>query len=257
MPGVTFLSINSVSLFSFLYITIFCSLYWVVYCPNRIANMDAILEILDPYVFDYGYAYLFPQQTTQPSYGNSTGFAPSSASKNFDDEYSLNFGSSLPRDDIYRQSASILMIAGFGAAFIYVISAALSYYFVFDRRLEHHPRFLKNQIKQEIQSSFFAIPIIDLLTLPFFLGEVRGHSLLYTNIDEYGWSWLAISTILYMVFNDLGIYWIHRLEHHPSIYKYVHKPHHKWIGKLTSRPSPVPANLFSSYTLGCHCFPPR
>ncbi|KAH7182527.1 uncharacterized protein B0J16DRAFT_149094 [Fusarium flagelliforme] len=189
--------------------------------------MDAILEILDPYVFDHGYAYLFPQQT-QLQYGaNSTGFATSS--KNFDDEYSLNFGSSLARDDITRQCASILMIAGFGAAFIYVISAAISYYFVFDRRLEHHPRFLKNQIRQEIQSSFFAIPIIDLLTLPFFLGEVRGHSLLYTNIDEYGWSWLAISTLLYMVFNDLGIYWIHRLEHHPSIYKYIHKPHHKWI----------------------------
>jgi lathosterol oxidase len=37
-----------------------------------------------------------------------------------------------------------------------------------------------------------------------------------------------------MIFNDLGIYWIHRLEHHPSIYKYVHKPHHKWISKSNS-----------------------
>ncbi|KAF5021693.1 hypothetical protein F66182_6250 [Fusarium sp. NRRL 66182] len=188
------------------------------------------LKILDPYVFDHAYAYAFPQQPHQQHttpYGNSTAYA--SSTKNFDDEYSLNFGSSLPRDDIYRQSASILFIAGFGAAAIYVISAALSYYFVFDRRLEYHPRFLKNQIKQEIQSSFYAIPIIDLLTLPFFLGEVRGHSLLYTRVDEYGWWWLGVSTIFYMVFNDIGIYWIHRLEHHPSVYKYVHKPHHKWI----------------------------
>ena len=208
-------------------------------CFTNQPTMDAILELLDPYVFDHGYAYFFPQQTQLQSttYGNSTSFADSS--KNFDDEYSLNFGSSLPRDDIYRQSASILMIAGFGAAFIYVISAALSYYFVFDRRLEYHPRFLKNQIKLEIQSSFTAIPIIDLLTLPFFLGEVRGHSLLYTRIDEYGWWWLGASTILYMVFNDLGISWIHRLEHHPSIYKYVHKPHHKWISKSSSPISPI------------------
>lgn len=205
--------------------------------------MDAILDLLDPYVFDHGYAYFFPQQTQLQStaYGNSTAYAAST--KNFDDEYSLNFGSSLPRDDIYRQGASILMIAGFGAAFIYVLSAALSYYFVFDRRLEHHPRFLKNQIKQEIQSSFFAIPIIDLLTLPFFLGEVRGHSLLYTRVDEYGWAWLGVSTLLYMVFNDLGIYWIHRLEHHPSIYKYVHKPHHKWIGM--SNPSSPPITILT------------
>ncbi|KAM5345191.1 hypothetical protein ACJ41O_011053 [Fusarium nematophilum] len=192
--------------------------------------MDFLLEVLDPLVFDYGYAYFFPQQSQSQSsstYGNST-----IPTKNFPHDHdlsSLNFGSSLPRDDIYRQCFSILLIAGFGASFIYVISAALSYYFVFDRRLEYHPRFLKDQIRLEIQSSFFAIPIIDILTLPFFLGEVRGYSLLYTRIDEYGWWWLGVSTLLYMVFNDLGIYWIHRLEHHPSVYKYVHKPHHKWI----------------------------
>ncbi|KAH7258537.1 c-5 sterol desaturase [Fusarium solani] len=196
--------------------------------------MDFLLEILDPYVFDYGYAYFFPQQSSSSpaSSGfssNTTSFTDSTSKTPYDDAYSLNFGSSLARDNIYRQCASILLIAGFGASIIYVISAALSYYFIFDRRLEYHPRFLKNQIRQEIQSSFFAIPIIDLLTLPFFLGEVRGKSLLYTRIDEYGWWWLGVSTLLYMVFNDLGIYWIHRLEHHPSIYKYVHKPHHKWI----------------------------
>ncbi|RSL95576.1 hypothetical protein CEP52_011986 [Fusarium oligoseptatum] len=198
--------------------------------------MDFLLEILDPIVFDYGYAYFFPQQSSSSSSpassgysSNTTSFTDSSSKTAYDDAFSLNYGSSLARDNIYRQCASILLIAGFGASIIYVISAALSYYFIFDRRLEYHPRFLKNQIRQEIQSSFFAIPIIDLLTLPFFLGEVRGKSLLYTRIDEYGWWWLGVSTLLYMVFNDLGIYWIHRLEHHPSIYKYVHKPHHKWI----------------------------
>lgn len=202
--------------------------------------MDFLLEVLDPIVFDYGYAYFFPQASSSSSSGylsNTTSFADPSAAKTtaaaYDDDAfsSLAYGSSLARDNIYRQSASILLIAGFGASIIYVISAALSYYLIFDRRLEHHPRFLQNQIRQEIQSSFFAIPIIDLLTLPFFLGEVRGKSLLYTRIDEYGWWWLAVSTLLYMVFNDLGIYWIHRLEHHPSVYKYVHKPHHKWISK--------------------------
>ncbi len=33
----------------------------------------------------------------------------------------------------------------------------------------------------------------------------------------------------FLVFTDYGIYWVHRLLHHPSVYKYVHKPHHKWL----------------------------
>lgn len=103
--------------------------------------------------------------------------------------------------------------------------------FIFDRRLEYHPRFLRHQVRQEIKSSLSAVPVINILTLPLFLAEVRGKSLLYSEVSDYGWPWLVISSILYMAFNDLAIYWIHRLEHHPSVYKYIHKPHHKWIGK--------------------------
>ena len=31
------------------------------------------------------------------------------------------------------------------------------------------------------------------------------------------------------MFTDFGIYWIHRWEHNPMWYKWLHKPHHKWI----------------------------
>jgi lathosterol oxidase len=183
--------------------------------------MDAILEVLDPYVFDGMYAYLLPQQIGL----NGTGMASS-----FDGaDMKSAVISAWPRDHLYRQCSSILIIAGLGAASLYFIFASLSYFLLYDRRLEHHPRFLQNQISKEIRSSLIAIPFIDIFTLPFFLGEVRGKSLLYSNIDEYGWSWLLVSTILYLLWNDIGIYWIHRLEHHPSVYRFVHKPHHKWI----------------------------
>ncbi|ORX48735.1 hypothetical protein DM01DRAFT_1348005 [Hesseltinella vesiculosa] len=35
-----------------------------------------------------------------------------------------------------------------------------------------------------------------------------------------------------------GFYWTHRLLHHPSVYKYVHKPHHEFY---------VPVGLASDY----------
>lgn len=190
--------------------------------------MDVALELLDPLILDKAYAWALPHPGvtgglgTSSSYPNATAFSSANAA-------AAPLASQWPRDNLYRQIISILAVTQFGATSLYLIMSALSYYFIFDRRLEHHPRFLKNQVRQEIKSSLCAVPVINILTLPWFLAEVRGKSLLYADVGEYGWPWLLISALLYMAFNDIGIYWIHRLEHHPSVYKYIHKPHHKWI----------------------------
>lgn len=184
--------------------------------------MDVALDFLDPLILDKAYAWALPSPAIglkNSTYGDFSGAADSFTQPT----------SQWGRDNIYRQIISILVLTQIGASSLYFIFSALSYYFIFDRRLEYHPRFLKNQIKQEIQSSMTAVPFINILTLPWFLAEVRGKSLLYSNVSDYGWPWLFASATLYMIFNDIGIYWIHRIEHHPSIYKYIHKPHHKWI----------------------------
>ncbi|KLT38306.1 C-5 sterol desaturase, partial [Cutaneotrichosporon oleaginosum] len=137
--------------------------------------------------------------------------------------------SSYARDAIPRQLASLFIIALSAALALYFLFCTLSYYFVYDRRLEHHPKFLPRQKRQEIISSLIAAPVIDVMTLPWFLGEVRGHSKLYNRVGEYGWAYFAFSAVWFLVFTDFLIYWIHRLEHHKLVYKHVHKPHHKWI----------------------------
>ncbi|KAL1876436.1 hypothetical protein VTK73DRAFT_9302 [Phialemonium thermophilum] len=185
--------------------------------------MDAALELLDPLVLDKAYAYFVPASPVQVQGGFSNGTAASAVSAN------QSYGSAWPRDNILRQCISILVVTQIGATLLYLVFSALSYYFVFDRRLEYHPRFLKNQVRQEIISSIKAVPWINIMTLPFFLAEVRGKSLLYTRVEDYGWAWLGVSAILFTIWNDFTIYWIHRLEHHPLIYKHIHKPHHKWI----------------------------
>ncbi|KAG7284981.1 hypothetical protein NEMBOFW57_009599 [Staphylotrichum longicolle] len=191
--------------------------------------MDTALDILDPLVFDKAYAYFVPARAAHVN-----GTAPHAAQglTGFGSDLSAAsaaHGSAWARDNIVRQIISIMVITQIGACGLYWVFSALSYYCIFDRRLEYHPRFLKNQIRQEIISSMKAVPFINILTVPFFLAEVRGKSLLYTNVDDYGWSWMLVSTVLFMIWNDFMIYWIHRLEHHPSVYKYIHKPHHKWI----------------------------
>ncbi|KAG0211066.1 hypothetical protein B0O80DRAFT_470144 [Mortierella sp. GBAus27b] len=44
-----------------------------------------------------------------------------------------------------------------------------------------------------------------------------------------GWGYVALSVVCFLLFTDMGIYWVHRWLHHPLLYKYVHKPHHKWV----------------------------
>ncbi|KAF9164808.1 c-5 sterol desaturase [Actinomortierella ambigua] len=187
----------------------------------------------------------------------------------------------LARDSILRQSFSLFWLTFFGACLMYFVFSSLSYFLMFDKTQMKHPKFLKNQIKLEIQMSCVALPWIALMTFPWFLGEVRGYSRLYTDIHSThkmagaspadilretvggtasaastianisdatsslsstlgplaplveplldGWAFVAISIAAFLFFTDCGIYWIHRLLHHPFVYKRLHKPHHKWI----------------------------
>jgi len=92
-----------------------------------------------------------------------------------------------------------------------------------------HPRFLKNQVRLEISSSIRAFPGMTLLTLPWFQAEVMGYSRLYNDVGEFGWGYLVFSIFFFLVFTDYLVYWVHRLLHHPILYKHLHKPHHKWL----------------------------
>lgn len=63
-----------------------------------------------------------------------------------------------------------------------------------------------------------------------FLAEVNGYSKLYDNIEGWqGWAYAAFSVVLYLLFTDTMIYWIHRWLHHPILYAPIHKLHHKWV----------------------------
>jgi sterol desaturase/sphingolipid hydroxylase (fatty acid hydroxylase superfamily) len=76
-----------------------------------------------------------------------------------------------------------------------------------------------------------------LFMLPFWLPEINGYSKIYHNVDDYGVPYLLLSIVLFTLFSDCLIYFIHRGMsfnsnstgfHHPSVYSWLHKPHHTW-----------------------------
>ena len=79
---------------------------------------------------------------------------------------------------------------------LYFIFAYLSYRFIFNHDMMKHPKFLKDQVRLEIISSLKAFPLMTLLTLPFFMLEVKGYSKMYNDVSEYGWGYLVFSVFL-------------------------------------------------------------
>ena len=150
----------------------------------------------------------------------------------------------------------------FGAV-IYFTFATLSYFLVFDKTTFQHPKYLKNQMRLEIQQTLHSMPIMAIFTFPFFVAEVRGYSFIYDNTSDikhpliwlFGSAYNYLQFPLFLMFTDFCIYWIHRGLHHPILYKRLHKPHHKWI-----MPTPFASHAFHpidgfSQSVPYHVFP--
>ena len=70
----------------------------------------------------------------------------------------------------------------------------------------------------------------------------NGYTKNYIEISDYGVPYFILSVLLMIIIHDAYSYWIHRLMHHKSIFKYVHLLHHKF-----SNPSPWCAFAFHPF----------
>lgn len=107
----------------------------------------------------------------------------------------LSQASAWPRDYLPRQIISLSVLTLLGIFFLYFVFAGFSYYFIFNHEMMKHPRFLKDQVHLEITTSLKAFPGMTLLTLPWFIAEVRGYSLLYDDVSDYGWAYFFFSIL--------------------------------------------------------------
>ncbi|KAE9978448.1 hypothetical protein EG328_001446 [Venturia inaequalis] len=233
--------------------------------------MDFILEGFDTFLFDPLYATLFPatSYSALKNVANATISSreiPATFRNNFVYEPSSKYLSLTPssyayttswtRDDIGRQALSLFLITWIFGIVIYFIFASLSYVFIFDKATFNHPKYLKNQVRLEIQQTLRSLPVMAVFTVPFFLAEVRGYSKMYDTTEDGPGLWYNyLQFPLFIAFTDFFIYWIHRAEHHPRLYKHIHKPHHKWI-----MPTPFASHAFHpmdgyAQSLPYHIFP--
>ncbi|EFX00745.1 c-5 sterol desaturase [Grosmannia clavigera kw1407] len=202
--------------------------------------MDIALEIMDTYGFDYVYSTLLPAPSAPYNLassdfgGNATAlsswtYKPTSFLFTLEPS-KYAYMSAWNRDNMLRQYISLFLITWIFGLFTYFLFSTLSYVVIFDKKTAEHPKYLKNQVWLEIKQASTAMPVMALLTAPFFLAEVRGYGKLYEHTSDGPGRWYDIAQMpFFLFFTDMFVYMIHRGLHHPAIYKNLHKPHHKWI----------------------------
>jgi len=106
-------------------------------------------------------------------------------------------------------------------------------------RIQEVERATTHHFKHDVlhsASTFFVFAIMDVVLLYL---ESKGYTLLYLDVNQYGWTWILVSFALLLFINDTFFYWSHRAMHHPKLYKFFHRVHHE-----STDPSPLTAFAF-------------
>ena len=56
-----------------------------------------------------------------------------------------------------------------------------------------------------------------------------GTTALYFDFEAHGILYTLVSTALYFVVVDMGLYWAHRIFHRKFLYRTIHHIHHRWV----------------------------
>ncbi|CAN8072820.1 unnamed protein product [Agarophyton chilense] len=119
-----------------------------------------------------------------------------------------------------------------GSLILYFTFASLDYllYFCVLGRRNLPKGYLKTtEVGREIFTSVTSLALMAGLSTPIEIMVQLGYSKLYHEASQYGYTYLFISPLLFLLFSDCIIYFVHRGLHHPAIYKYIHKHHHSFI----------------------------
>jgi sterol desaturase/sphingolipid hydroxylase (fatty acid hydroxylase superfamily) len=90
---------------------------------------------------------------------------------------------------------------------------------------------------------FFSVLSIIIFSFPpllmLYSDAIRPHTTFYKDIAEYGWAYTVLAFPLMLLMHDTYFYWMHRLMHHPKLFRLFHLVHHK-----SNNPSPWAAYAF-------------
>ena len=94
------------------------------------------------------------------------------------------------------------------------------------------------EILHSVQTSVI-IGIVIVLTVFTPLGA---YTAIYREMTAFPLWWMPVSVVVALVVHDTYFYWMHRLLHHPKLYRHAHLTHHKSVN-----PSPWTSYSFHAF----------
>ena len=122
--------------------------------------------------------------------------------------------------------------------------AFLIFYILLKKKI----RYKKIQLKFPKRSDygreiFFSTLSVIIFSFPplflLYVDSIRPYTTFYTTICNYGWLYFIAAFPIMIFLHDAYFYWMHRLMHHPKLFKILHLVHHK-----SHNPSPWAAYAF-------------
>jgi Delta7-sterol 5-desaturase len=92
------------------------------------------------------------------------------------------------------------------------------------------------QIKRELWNAVFAMAAGAFLSSVMIYLATQGMTQIYFDLSDHHVLVALAGIPMLLLVNDAWFYWVHRILHHPRIYKYVHAEHHRSmvVNPLTS-----------------------
>lgn len=136
------------------------------------------------------------------------------------------------------------IISLIGIRYFGIAGIAFLFFYVLRKRLIKLPKIQpynpnSKDYFRDIGYSLFTILVFALVGSSLFIPEVRSFTQIYPEIEQFGYGYFFFSIFLIILTHDTYFYWMHRLIHHPKIFKRVHLVHHK-----STNPSPWTALAF-------------
>ena len=132
-----------------------------------------------------------------------------------------------------------------GSRYIIIASIAFLICYVVLRRMIASKKIQENfpRVKDYGRETIFSLLTVFIMAFipALVLGspEMRSHTKFYLDINQHSTLYFILAFPLMAIMHDTYFYWMHRLMHHPSIFKFVHLIHHK-----STNPSPFAAYAF-------------
>ncbi len=108
----------------------------------------------------------------------------------------------------------------------------------------------EHSIRRDIELSICAAVIFAFCAAAIVSGYDAGVTRLYSDIDAYGLWYLGVSYGVVLLLQDTYFYFLHRLFHHPRLFRWFHQGHHRsaqptpWTSFAFDPPEAVVQSLF-------------